>query len=151
MSGRWGDYFDSAGSPYQYEVLRWQRYARQRPLVSGTVILIALASLVLVGFVAADANALYSLPVKVTVTQVNWFVGNYSVGNESGFTVPGGHEFSLGLVCEIFCPTFTGATVGAPFSLVNDTIAYPWFEYVNLTIKAPNSAFDGPLTITMQV
>lgn len=151
MSDRSDDFFDTTGSWYRYEALRWQRYAREPPLVSGTVLLIAVSTLVLAGFVTADAYALTTTPVKVTVTQVNWFVGNFSVGNQSGFQVAGGHDFALGLICEIFCPTFTGVTVAAPFSLVNDTIAYPWFEYVNLTVRAPGSAFDGPLTITLQV
>jgi len=88
-------------------------------------------------------------PVKVTVTQVYWFDGNLSIGNGSGFTVGGGHMVSLGLVCEIFCPKFVGATVSSPFTLVSATFAYPWNEYVNVTAKAPTTAYTGPLTIVL--
>lgn len=151
MRGGWVDVFDPAYSPYTYEVARWQRYAHEPPLVSRNALCIALASVVLLGFIAADVGAATSLPVKVTITQVNWFVGNLSVGNESGFTVLGGHTFDLKLVCEIFCPYFSGLSVANPFTLVNVTVAYPWFEYVNATVQAPNHAYDGPLDATLIV
>jgi len=151
MRGGWVAFSDPADSPYAYEVARWQRYAREPPLVSRNVLLIAVASMFLLGFVAADVGAISSTPVKVTVTQINWLIGNVSVGNASGFTVQGGHTFTLGLVCTIFCPYFSGVSVASPFALVNVTIAYPWFEYVNATIQAPGHAYDGPLNVSLSV
>ncbi len=131
---------------------RWEagRGSGKRRLTKG-VLSIVVAGGLLVGLVAADASVYYALPVKVTVTEVRWFVGNYSVGNQSGFSIESGQKFTQDLVCEIFCPAFTGVAIGSPFALVNDTFAYPWFEYANLTIAAPNSAYTGPLTIVLEV
>lgn len=151
MRSGWVGVFDPAYSPYTYEAARWQRYAREPPLVKGNVLCIILASLVLLGFVAADVSALSAMPVKVTISEINWFIGNVSVANGSGFTVLGGHDFALRLVCTIFCPYFAGVQVAGPFTLVNATIAYPWFEYVNATIRAPSYAYDGPLNLTLTV
>jgi len=150
MSDSWDESFVPL-SPYAYEAHRWQRYASEPPIVSGAVCLIAVASLVLAGFVAADVGALSSTPVKVTVTQIRWFVGNASVGNQSGFTMRGGQSVSLSAVCQLFCPNFVGVTVDQPFTLVNYTIAYPWFEYLNVTVQAPSNSYTGPLTIVAQV
>lgn len=131
--------------PYLGESLRWPR--RITPAIAA----IGVTSLVLVGFVAADLNALEAVPVKVSIQQVNWLIGNVSVGNESGFTILGGHTFPENLVCEIFCPPFGHASVSAPFTIVTATVAYPWYEYVNLTIRAPASPYSGPLNITLTV
>lgn len=131
--------------PYLGESLR--PYLRITPAVAA----IAVTSLALTGLVAADIGAFESIPAKVSIQQVNWFVGNVSVGNESGFSILGGHTFPENLVCEIFCPQFGRASVNAPFTLVSATFAYPWFEYVNLTIRAPGSSFSGPLNITLTV
>ena len=131
---------------------RWEtgRSSGKRRLTKG-VLSILLASGLLVGLVAADASVYYAVPAKVTVTEVHWFVGNYSVGNQSGFGIESGQKFTQDLVCEIFCPVFTGVAIGDPFALVNDTFAYPWYEYANLTIVAPSSAYAGPLTIVLEV
>lgn len=144
-------FYDPYVGPYAPDLRRWPRYLRRKRLLTKGVVLIALASLLLLVFVAADVNAYYSLPVKVTVTEIHWFVGNVSVGNASGFSVKGGQEFSENLVCTLFCPTFVGESVNSPFVLVNLTITYPWFEYANATFRAPNSAYTGPLDIVLRV
>lgn len=148
MRSGWADSLD-APSWYAFEGQRWQRYEHEPPPVSGGVLAIAVAAIVLVSIGAADVGVALSPAVKVTVTQVNWFVGNLSVGNQSGFTMEGGHTVSLGLVCEIFCPKFDGMTISSPFTLVSDTIAYPWNEYVNVTVGAPASTYTGPLSIVL--
>lgn len=147
MRNGWVDTLNS--SPYTYEALRWQRYEHEPPVVSGSVLALALAGMLLLAFVVADVGVALSPPVKVTVTEVTWFSGNFSLGNGSGFMVAGGHTFSVGLVCEIFCPKFDGLTVSSPFTLVNDTIAYPWNEYVNVTAVAPATTYTGPLSIVL--
>lgn len=134
-----------------FTVRRWIRSVTTHRRFGWGALAIALVSVLLVGLVAADASAFYSIPTKVTITGIQWFVGNFSVGNQSGFTVLGGHTFVEQLVCQIFCPTFTSATINSPFALVNDTLAYPWFEYANLTVRAPTSAYSGPLSIAFGV
>jgi hypothetical protein len=151
MSNRWASFYDASASPYAFEAQRWLRYEREPPLLSRVAVYLVLASLLLLVFVSADVGAYYSLPVKVTITQVHWYIGNFSLGNQSGFAVQGGHDFSRNLVCELFCVRFTGVSVNSPFVLVNDTIAFPWFEYVNMTIRAPNFAYDGPLDLTLSI
>jgi hypothetical protein len=140
--------------PYaaEYWRRRWNEGHRTgRKRLTKGVIALVIASAVLIGLLAADAHAFYSLPAKVTITQVQWFVGNLSVGNQSGFSVAAGHQFTESVVCQIFCGVFTGVAVGSPFVLVNDTLAYPWFEYANVTIAAPSAAYTGPLTIDLEV
>ena len=143
-------FYDPYSSPYALERRRWGRHAPDSAFhLSRAAIAVALAGTVLLGLLAADASAFYASPVKVTVTEIQWFVGNYSVGNQSGFSIVGGHTFTESLVCQLFCPEFTGARISSPFALVNDTLAYPWYEYANLTIRAPSSAYSGPLDITL--
>lgn len=148
MRDGWAESFDPC-SPYAYEARRWQRYEHEPPLVTRSVLGIACASFVLLAVVATDVGVATAVPVKVTVTQVNWFVGNISIGNGSGFTVQGGRDVALGLVCEIFCPKFVGANVSSPFTLVNATFAYPWNEYANVTVRAPPSDYTGSLSIVL--
>jgi hypothetical protein len=145
-------FYDPYSSPYALRSRRWGRRNSDSPLhLSKGAVLIGLAGILLLGLLVADASALYATPVKVTVTEIQWFVGNYSVGNQSGFTIAGGHTFSESLTCQLFCPTFKSARVNAPFTLVSDTFAYPWYEYANLTIQAPNSDYSGPLDITFPI
>lgn len=149
MRGGWAQSSEISASPYSYEGVRWQRYGREPPLISRNAGVVLLAALLLTGFVVTDVGLASSLPAKVTVTQVNWFVGNLSAGNSSGFSVAAGHSFVVSLVCTIFCVQFVGVSVASPFSLVNDTITVAWFEYVNVTVRAPGSSFDGPLAVTL--
>lgn len=142
---------DVSYSPYALEAHRWKRYEQEPPLVSNAVLSIGLAAFLLLALISADVGAYNSIPVKVTISQVNWFVGNVSVGNQTGFNVAGGHQFAQNLVCELFCYEFSGATVGSPFTLVSCTIQYPWFEYVNLTVQAPHFAYTGDLNITLKL
>jgi hypothetical protein len=126
--------------------------SRRRSIrIPATVAAVAIAAMFLIGLVAADVATYEALPVKIAITQVNWLVGNVTVGNVSGFTVAGGHVFPENLECEIFCPVFHTARVNAPFTVLSSTFAYPWYEYVNLTIQAPGSAYSGPLNITLSV
>ena len=118
-----------------------------RPFVLRAALVVAV--LVLIVLVAVDLNAYANLPTKVTITGVDWRVGNVSLGNQSGYRALGGHEVHQNLLCEIFCVPFDRASVNPPFVVVSSTFAYPWYEYVNLTIRAPDSAYSGPLVITL--
>ena len=141
--------FDSPdSSPYSYEAQRWTRYGEERPFRASTVAF-AVAGLVLAILVSADVQAALAGPTEVQITKVNWRVGDYLLGNESGFTVGPGQAFPLRLTCVIFCPPFDRASVNVPFALVNASFAYPWYEYVNLTIRAPSAAYTGPLNISL--
>jgi len=142
-------FYDPYASPFSVEGRLGLRYRRSIPLVSNQVLALAVAAVALLAFVVADVGAFEAVPVKVTVTQVQWMVGNFSLANGSGFTVRAGTEFPLRAVCEVFCVPFTAVTVNAPFSLLNATIAYPYYEYVNVTIRAPAHAYSGPVTLDL--
>ena len=133
-----------------YDPYLWQA-PRRRSRISLVVVALVIAVLVLLALIAADVAAYEAIPPKVTVTAVTWYVEGFLLGNESGFTVVGGHSFEQKLVCEIFCANFDRASVNPPFSLSRASYAYPWFEYVNLTVVAPGAAYDGPLNITLGV
>jgi hypothetical protein len=138
----------AAGSFYDpYDWQPWPTPRRVRPVYLAIVI----AVLVLMALIAADVAAYEAIPAKVTVTAVDWYVGDLLVGNESGFVIAGGHSVVERLECSIFCPMFRQVSVGAPFTLVGATIANPWFEYVNATIQAPDSAYQGPMALTLSV
>jgi hypothetical protein len=133
-----------------YDPYVWQT-ARSPRRISLGIAAVVIGVLVLLALIAADVSAYEAIPAKITIERVDWMVGNFSIGNSSGFTTLSGHAFPENLVCEIFCPNFDRASVSSPFTLASSSFAYPWFEYVNLTIQAPSSGYDGTLTITLGV
>ena len=112
---------------------------------------IAVASVALILLLASDVAAIGSEPAIVQVSSVDWFAGNISLGNSSGFRVVGSQTFHLTETCELFCFNFRGATVSSPFELLRFTVTDVPIQYANLTIRAPGSSYDGPLTITLEV
>jgi hypothetical protein len=128
------------------------KYRRKNKLhVNKLIIALVIALTILALLIGLDASAYYSIPVKVIITQINWFVGNFSLGNQSGFSITGGHEFISNAICAIFCVEFKSVDVSNPFILVNFTIQYPYFEYVNVTIQSPNVNYNGPLDIILGI
>ena len=119
--------------------------------ISRIVLAMAVALLLLVVFVAADVAAIEAFPASVHVTEVNWFIGNQSIANISGFAAHSSQTFVLTETCELFCFNFNGATVSAPFQLVHVSIVNEPIQYTNLTIQAPASAYSGPLAIYLEV
>jgi len=109
------------------------------------------AALALVSFVAADVSAYESRPALVGVTVVNWDVGNQLLTTSGGFTLHGSQSTALSLSCSSLCFLITGATVSPPFVLTGFTTTNHPIQYTNVTVQAPNSAYNGPMTITLQV
>ena len=114
-------------------------------------IAIIVAVIALLIFVAADASAAESLAPNVHVTSVSWWADGTELTTSAGFTVRASQTFLLSVTCQVFCYDFDGATVGLPFHLVRVAIVSQPVQFTNLTIQAPSSAYDGPLTITLEL
>jgi len=112
-------------------------------------ILIAIGAILLIAFIAADVSAYENLNVDVTVTSVAWVVDGEALSTTPGFSMHGGQSTTLTGLCDSFCLRWVGATVSAPFTLVAFTVAYHSEQITNVTIRAPSSSYDGPLTITL--
>ncbi len=112
---------------------------------------IAIAVVALLTFVATDVYLIDAPPPKVQVTTVNWYAGSTLVATTAGFTVHTSQAFILSETCEIFCYNFNGASVSAPFQLVNLSIVNEPVQFTNLTIRAPGGSFDGQLSITLDI
>jgi len=135
---------------YSYEAQRWTRYGEGPPFRASTAAIV-LGGLVLAILISADVQAALAQPTEVRITEVRWWVGTYLLGNSSGLTIGAGQQFPAQLVCTGLCLPFDRAGVNAPFTLLNSSFAFPWNEYVNLTIRAPSAAYSGPLNIDLQI
>ncbi|HLM90712.1 MAG TPA: hypothetical protein VK424_01470 [Thermoplasmata archaeon] len=118
-------------------------HRRVRPVF----VLLAVAALVLLVFIAADVSAFQALPVAVHVTAVEWFAGTELLTSTGGFTMPSSQSVTLTLTCNFICYEITSATVSAPFHLAGFVVNYAPIQYVNVT--APSGSFTGPLVITL--
>ena len=125
---------------------------RRPPLhIPRVMVVLAVAMLTLVSFVAADIAAYQNRPSTVQVTVVNWDVGNQLLTTAGGFGLHGSQSTTLSLSCNSVCFLVTGATVSPPFVLTGLSIVNQPVQYVNATVQAPSGAYDGALTITLQV
>jgi len=150
MPDRWAASFDDP-SPYAYEALRWQRYEHEPPLLRGKAILVVVAVLVLLGFLATDVAFYENLTAPVVVSYVSWTAEGQQFATSAGFTVHTSQAFNLTIKCTGFCYRFNGAIVGAPFHLISTQIFYYPTEILNLTLRAPSVGYTGPLAITLTV
>jgi hypothetical protein len=116
-------------------------------------LLMAVAAILLIVFVAADVAAYENLPgnVDVNVTSVSWVSEGSVLTTSGGFALHGSERTTLSLSCSTVCIRFDGATASAPFSVVTFHLSYDPDQYTNVTVQAPTSAYNGPLTITLGV
>jgi hypothetical protein len=125
-----------------------------RPLrfrIPRMAVLLAVAGILLCVFIAADVAAYQSLPVNVQVTSVNWFVETEALTTTPGFSLHGSQTTTLTGTCSTLCYRIIGATASAPFTVVGFSVVYHPIQYTNVTVRAPSGAYDGPLTITLEV
>jgi hypothetical protein len=120
-----------------------------RRAVSKLGVAIALAALTLLVLVAADVSAYASIPPVVRVTSVDWYTDGALVATSPGFTLRASQETVFPLVCTISCLPWGGASVSSPFELVGFSVVQEAVQYTNLTVRAPASAYDGPLAISL--
>lgn len=116
-----------------------------------TAVAIGVALVALVVLVAADASAYAAIPPVVRVTSVDWYSGGVLLTTSAGFTLRASQETVFPLVCEVSCVAWAGASVSAPFVLVGFSVTDSFVQYTNLTVRAPSTAYDGPLAITLTV
>jgi len=139
-------------SPYSYEAHRWQRYSHEPPLVSGKVVLLAVACVVLAGFVNADVAALYRAPpAAVEVTAVEWFIPGALLSTSAGFSMHSSEQVTVTLTCSNVCFRISGAAVESPFTLVGFSVVYAPDQYTNVTVKSPSSAYIGPIAVELSL
>ena len=130
-----------------YDQVECPRPVRRQ--LSSVVLLIVVAAVVLLGFVAADVSAFQRIPVAVHVTEVAWYAGPELLTTASGFTMHSSQSVTLTLTCNAVCYEITHGSVNAPFQLTGFTVTYAPIQYVNATIVAPTSAYTGPVVITL--
>ena len=150
MRDGWIESLDDPGL-YAYEAHRWQRYEHEPPLLRGKAVLVAVAVVVLLGFVATDVAFYENLTAPVVVSYVSWYAEGQQFATSAGFTVHTSQAFNLTIKCTGLCYRFNGAVVGAPFSLVSTQIFYYPTEFLNLTLRAPSVGYTGPLSVTLTV
>jgi len=150
MRDGWDESFIPS-SPYSYEALRWQRYAHQRPLVSGKVLLISVAVLVLLGFIWADVALAESQPATVRVTGVEWLASGTILASTAGFSMHSSEKVTLSLTCSTTCLRIQGASVAAPFTMVSFSVVYAPDQYTNVTVESPSTSYAGPIAIELNV
>lgn len=128
------------------QVLRTPRVRRHINLV---VLLLAVAVVILIGFIAADVLAFQSIPAKIQVTSVEWYAGTQLLTTTQGFAMHATQAVTLTLSCNFICYEFGGATANAPFQVTGFAVSYSPIEFVNVTVVAPSSAYSGPLMIVL--
>lgn len=134
-----------------YDQIGLRRAARMRP--SAMAVAIGVAATALLVLVAADASAYAARPAIVQVTGVDWYgPGAILLLTSGGFRLTASATTTFSLTCDpttSICLPWNGATVSAPFSLVRFSAVAGPTDYTNLTIRAPASAYTGPLAITL--
>ena len=150
MPDGWMASFDDP-SPYAYEAYRWQRYEHEAPFLRGKGVLVAVAVVVLLGFVATDVAYYENVTAPVQVTAVNWYTEGQLVGTSHGFILHTSEVFNLTFTCVGLCYRYNGAVIGSPFRLVSTQIFYYPTEFLNITIQAPSTGYSGPLAVTLTV
>lgn len=123
----------------------------QRTRTPWVAVVLVLAVLVLIGFVAADVAAYDAGAVTVRVTSVSWYAEGGLLTTSPGFSLHGSQAVTLTLTCNFICYQLSGASVNAPFQLVSFSVTNQPIQYANVTVQAPATSYDGPLTITLSV
>jgi len=116
-----------------------------------TAVLITVAVLVLVIFIAADVAAYENLTATVDVTAVDWVSEGTVLATTAGFALHPDQKSTLTLLCSTVCIRFDGASVSGPFTLVAFSVTYQPDQYTTVTVQAPGGAYSGVLTITLAV
>ena len=132
-----------------YDQVGVRRLPRLR--VRGIQLAIAVSVVALLVFVAADVSAYEAVTAEVHVTSVTWYANAVWLATTGGFAAHPSEKFVLSETCQLFCFYFKGASVNAPFSLVQVSIINVPVQYTNLTIEAPATSYQGTLNITLQV
>jgi len=117
--------------------------------LSPVILLVAMAVLVLLVFVAADVSAFQALPVPVRVTSVEWLAGSELLATAGGFSMHTSQSVTLSLSCDSLCYAITSGAVRAPFHLAGFVVTYAPSQFVNVTVVAPSSAYTGAVVITL--
>lgn len=112
---------------------------------------IAVSAVALLVFVAADVSVYEGATAQVRVTSVTWYANAIWLATTGGFAAHPSETFVLSETCELFCFYFKGASVNAPFTLVQVSIVNTPIQYTNLTIQAPATSYQGTLNITLEV
>lgn len=125
---------------------------RRTPLhLPWMAVVLGVAVLTLLSLIAADVAAYEARPASVNLTAVDWYAGSEPLTTSAGFTVHASQSFLLTLTCTSVCYLFSGASVSAPFVLLAFSMTNHPIQYVNVTVQAPASGFQGILTITLAV
>ena len=135
--------YDQVGS------LRRSRFDGPPLHVSRNTLAIGIAAMALLAFVAADVSALENPPVVVKVTSVEWYALGFVIASSGGFNVRASQTIALSETCEGICLPVVGVSVASPFTLVRDTIVDQPVQWVNLTVRAPATSYDGNLSVTL--
>lgn len=132
-----------------YDQVAHRRLERLR--VPWVVVAIGVAVVVLIALVAEDASAYNARPAVVEITSVGWYAEGYLLVSVAGPTVHASDTIRFPLTCSSLCLPWNGASVNAPFEVLTFSVVYHSVQYTNVTVRAPSSAYDGPLAITLQV
>jgi len=132
-----------------YDRARFIRTSRVRIPVGAVAI--GLAAVVLLAFVAADVTAYHNATTPVVVTSVEWYAMGQLLTTSAGFTLHISQTFPLTLACYSLCYRFNSVTVGAPFQVTSSHIVWQPVEYVNATVQAPATGYNGPLIVYLGV
>ena len=130
-----------------YDQVGMVRGERWRTPWLRVAIVFAVIALILV--IAADVAAFESPPTVVRVTSVEWYEGPIPLVTGPGFTVHPSQIVVLAISCAAICFPFHGVNVSAPFVLVSFTTTLPPIQNATVTVRAPATAYSGPLTITL--
>jgi hypothetical protein len=94
-------------------------------------------------------------PVAVHVTAITWVSGGVLLSHGPGFSTRGGTQFTLTLIdtndaWSII--SYSSAAVSSGFTVVSENlpiVAPGTTENLTVQVTAPNSAFTGPLVVTL--
>jgi len=119
------------------------------------------AAALLVALLALDAALLVLRPppAPVRVSEVEWQVFGYPVGNESGFSARSSAEVTLSILvtdgcsgCSVplhFAEAFVNTTGFSVVSWSLPPIAVGATGELNVTVRVPAGAYSGPLAINL--
>ncbi len=130
-----------------YDQVALRRHVPSR--VPWVRVALVLAVVLLLVFVAADVAAIASGPVTVRVTSIDWYAEGGLLASTSGLSVRGGTTFVASLSCTTLCFRVLGVTAAAPFEVSQLSVVDSPLQWVNVTVRAPTSAYVGPLALTL--